>query len=151
MNTRAAHAEAEPFSKRALAIYEKTLGPDHPYVATALGNLAELSDDQGRYADAEPLYKRALAIEEKTLGPNHRDVAVSLNNLASLYSNQGRYAEAEPLYKGSLAISGKTRSVRIILLLRRRWATWLNSIAIKVVMPKPSRSTNARWRSRKRR
>ena len=29
------YAQAEPLYKRALAIWEKALGPDHPYVARA--------------------------------------------------------------------------------------------------------------------
>ena len=69
------YAEAEPLYKRALAIREKALGPDHPDVAKALNNLAVLYQKQGRYAEAEPLYKRALAIREKALGPDHPDVA----------------------------------------------------------------------------
>ena len=34
------YAQAEPLYKRALAIAEKALGPDHPLVATNLNNLA---------------------------------------------------------------------------------------------------------------
>ena len=90
--------------KRSLAIFERVLGPDHPDVAQALNNLAELYRAQGRYADAEPFYKRSLATLEKALGPDHPDVAVSLNNLAELYRAQGRYTDAEPLYQRSLAI-----------------------------------------------
>ena len=69
------YAEAIPLAQQVLAIEEKALGPDHPNVAVALNNLAELYTAQGRYADAEPLYKRSLAIYEKTLGPDHPDVA----------------------------------------------------------------------------
>ena len=101
------YADAEPLYKRALAIYEKALGPDHPHVATSLNNLAGLYVNQGRYDAAEPLFKRALAISEKALGPDHPDVATSLNNLALLYRNQGRYDAAEPLYKRALAIYEK--------------------------------------------
>ncbi len=36
------YAEAEPLNKRALAIMEKALGPEHPGVATSLNNLALL-------------------------------------------------------------------------------------------------------------
>ena len=79
------YAEAEPLYKRALAIREKALGPDHPDVAPSLNNLAALYDPQGQYAQAEPLYKRSQEIREKALGPNHPDVATSLNNLAVLY------------------------------------------------------------------
>ena len=67
------YAEAEPLCKRALAINEKVLGPEHPDVATSLNILAVLYWAQGRYAEAEPLYKRALAINEKALGPEHPD------------------------------------------------------------------------------
>lgn len=35
--------EAEPFLKRALAIFEEVLDPEHVDVATALGNLASLA------------------------------------------------------------------------------------------------------------
>jgi tetratricopeptide (TPR) repeat protein len=93
--------------KRALAISEKALGPDHPAVAIRLNNLALLYRVQGRYADAEPLYKRALAIDEKALGPDHPAVAIRLNNLAGLYRAQGHYADAEPLFKRALAIDEK--------------------------------------------
>jgi len=36
------YAEAEPLYRRALAIVEKALGPEHPNVAASLNNLAEL-------------------------------------------------------------------------------------------------------------
>src|SRR6478672_6828982 len=48
----------EPLYKRALAIYEKSLGSENLNVALVLNNLAALYEAQGRYADAEPLYKR---------------------------------------------------------------------------------------------
>ena len=35
-------ADAEPLLQRTLAILEKTLGPEHPNVATTLNNLASL-------------------------------------------------------------------------------------------------------------
>jgi tetratricopeptide (TPR) repeat protein len=63
------YSEAIPLAQRALAIREKSLGPDHPDVATSLNNLALLYNNQGRYADAEPLYKRSLAIWEKASVP----------------------------------------------------------------------------------
>ncbi len=100
-------AEAIPIARRALAIQEKALGPNHPGVADMLGSLALLYGKQGRYAEAEPLYRRALAIQEKALGPDHPDVATELDNFAVLYKNQGRYADAEPLHRRALAIREK--------------------------------------------
>jgi tetratricopeptide (TPR) repeat protein len=57
--------EAIPLAQQALAIRERTLGPNHPDVATSLTNLALLYASQRRYAEAEPLYRRALAIRAK--------------------------------------------------------------------------------------
>jgi CHAT domain-containing protein/Tfp pilus assembly protein PilF len=91
-------------AQKALAILEKTLGPEHPSVAAGLHNLAELYCSSGDYSKAEPLYKRSLAVREKALGPEHHDVATSLNSLALLYKSLGDYAKAEPMYKRSLAI-----------------------------------------------
>src|SRR5215469_7548951 len=50
------YSEAIPLAQRALAIYEKTLGPDHLNVVIALNNLASVYTKQARYADTEPLY-----------------------------------------------------------------------------------------------
>jgi len=99
--------EAIAVWRRILAILEKSLGANHPDVATSLSNLAFLLNTQGRYAAAEPLYRRSLVIRETALGPDHPDVASSLNNLAMLLSDQGQYAAAEPLYRRSLAIREK--------------------------------------------
>jgi len=104
-----AYVKAEPLYARALAIWEKALGPEHPDVAMSLNNLALLYHAQGAYAKAEPLYARALAIWEKALGSEHPDVAKGLNNLAMLYHAQGASAKAEPLYARALAIREKMR------------------------------------------
>jgi len=106
---RARYAEVEPLYRRALAIDEQALGPDHPATATSLNNLAGLYRAQGRWAEAEPLLQRALAIREQALGPDHPATATSLNNLASLYQDQGRWAEAEPLFERALAIREQAR------------------------------------------
>jgi tetratricopeptide (TPR) repeat protein len=98
------YTEAEPLRKRALALMEKILGPEHPLVVQGLYSLATLYWAQGKYADAEPLSKKSLAIVEKVLGPDNADVAASLNNLATLYQVQGKYGDAEPLHRRSLAI-----------------------------------------------
>ena len=47
--------------RRALAIYEKSLGPDHPDVAIDLNNLAMLLQDANRLSEAEPFMRRALS------------------------------------------------------------------------------------------
>jgi tetratricopeptide (TPR) repeat protein len=81
------YAEAEPLLKRAMAISEKALGPDHPGVAISLNNLAGLYRAQGRYGEAAPLYERALAISEKALGPQHPTTKAIRENLRSMQDN----------------------------------------------------------------
>ena len=43
-----------------MPLAERTLGLDHPSVATGFNNLVELYRIQGRYIDAELLYERAV-------------------------------------------------------------------------------------------
>jgi CHAT domain-containing protein/Tfp pilus assembly protein PilF len=101
------YADAIPLAQRALAIFEKELGPDHPNVGTSLNNLAVLYENLGHYGGLETLYQRSLAIREKALGPNNPAVALSLHSLAELYVTQGRYADAEPFVMRALTINEK--------------------------------------------
>ena len=101
---RADYAQAEPLYRRALAVCEKNLGPNHSHVASALNNLAQLLKATSRLAEAEPLMRRALAIDEESFGPGHPQVATALNNLAALLQATNRLAEAEPLMRRALAI-----------------------------------------------
>ncbi len=101
------YAEAEPLYERALAIWEKVLGPDHPGLARGLNNLAALYRAQGRYAEAEPLYRRALANWEKALGPEHPYVVPTLQNYAALLRELGREAEAAEMEARAEANRGK--------------------------------------------
>ena len=86
---------------------EKTLGLEHPHVATSLNSLSALYHAQGRYAEAEPLLNRSLAIREKMLGPEHPLVAQSLENYATLLRATGRSAEATKIGARAKAIRAK--------------------------------------------
>jgi tetratricopeptide (TPR) repeat protein len=59
-------AAARPLCERALAIWEKWLGPEHPEIAESLDNLASLLKDQGDLTAAQQLYERAQAIRGDT-------------------------------------------------------------------------------------
>ncbi|MEI7636234.1 MAG: tetratricopeptide repeat protein [Syntrophus sp. (in: bacteria)] len=102
------YPDAESLYKRALSIYEKALGPDHPDVATTLNNFGLLKCATGQYADAEPLYQRALDICEEAFGPEHPDAAMTLNNFAFLKYKTGQFTDAETLYQRALSIYGKS-------------------------------------------
>jgi CHAT domain-containing protein/Tfp pilus assembly protein PilF len=109
-------SETENLYRRALAIQERQLGPNHPSVAATLNNLAVLLAGRGRYADAEPMHKRALAIAEKSLGPNHLDTAAMLTALAITYDRQSRNGDAEALYARAVEIAREARVPRNLLI-----------------------------------
>jgi len=73
--------EAEKLMRRAVAIFEKVLGPEHPNVAVSLNNLSNLLKDSDRLGEAEPLMRRALAILEASLGPDHPTTRIAGENL----------------------------------------------------------------------
>ncbi len=115
---------AESLIERALAIGEKSCGPEHPNVATYLNNLARLLQETNRLSEAEPLIKRTLAIFEKCYGPEHPKVATALSNLAQFLRATNRLSEAESLMKRALAIDEKSHGPE-----HPKSATVLNNLA----------------------
>ena len=107
------YKKSEESLKRSLEVCEKTLGPDHPDVATTLNNLAKLYvviNSDGDYTEEEALLKRSLDIREKSLGTDHPDVAKSLTSLGNLHikinylDEDSEYQKAEKLLKRALNI-----------------------------------------------
>jgi tetratricopeptide (TPR) repeat protein len=73
-------------TRRRSAISRKTLqGREHLNVASALGYVADVFDDQGRHEEALEYYERALAMKHNALGKDHPSVAEPLFNLAIAY------------------------------------------------------------------
>ncbi|CAM9138218.1 unnamed protein product, partial [Ectocarpus sp. 13 AM-2016] len=108
------YAEADPLYLRAIEIGEKTLGPDHPALATRLNNWAGLLVKQVR--------TKRCSYDRRTwyvVDLEHPDVAQSfvlshmhqrhrtIFSLSLPVTFQGKYEEAEPLFKRSLAIDEK--------------------------------------------
>jgi tetratricopeptide (TPR) repeat protein len=96
--------QAETLYRQAIEEGRKTMGPDHPRVATYHNQLAVLYRDQGRLAEAEPLYREALRIREARLGADHPDLAFTLQDLGELLSLQGRHEAALASLDKALAI-----------------------------------------------
>jgi Tfp pilus assembly protein PilF len=82
-------SQAEPLLRRALAIWENTLGSEHPQLAGGLEQMGILYHQQGKQRQAETLLQRALTIRENSLGRDHPDVATSLKNLEPCISARG--------------------------------------------------------------
>ena len=76
--------------RRALAIDEQSLGPDHPNVARDLNNLAPLLKDTNRLAEAEPLMRRALAILSRSLGVHHPKTETVVRNYWHMLTQMGQ-------------------------------------------------------------
>ena len=90
-------AAAKPLYERALAIWERTVGPDHPVTAQSVSNLGRLLQARGELHAARPLAERALVVREQVLGPDHFLTAMSLDNMARLLHD----LSAEPMQGGS--------------------------------------------------
>ena len=102
------YTEGIPLEKRAIAIYQKALGPEHPKLAALNVDLAELYEDEGDYRRAAPLLRQALSILQKTFGAAHPNVAETLRDLGVLSEMQGDYSSAEQQYRQALEIREKS-------------------------------------------
>jgi tetratricopeptide (TPR) repeat protein len=93
--------------QKALDIWRKVLGEEHPLTATGYNNVAFNLHAQGHYKEAEEGYQKALDIRRKVLGEEHPDTAISYNNIASNLAAQGRFKEAEQGYQKLLDVRRK--------------------------------------------
>ena len=101
------YEESKLIYLRALAIFEKALGPQHYEIAANLHNLAAVHAARGHIDEAEEHYRRALALKEKLLGAESPDAALTRNNLGRLMISAGRPREAIPLLKSAVAVLEK--------------------------------------------
>ena len=108
--------KAKPIIEHAVAILEKTRGPEHIEIVKSLDTLANVllweidtGSDNPDFAVAETIVRRALRIREGALGPEHPDVGRNLRDLADQLHRTGRHAEAEPLYRRSLQIAERAQ------------------------------------------
>jgi tetratricopeptide (TPR) repeat protein len=79
------YSKALERNQRALAIFEKTLGYEHPDTAALYNNTAVVYTKQGHYQKAQECYQKAMAIYEKVLGYEHPYTATTYNNIALTY------------------------------------------------------------------
>jgi TonB family protein len=91
--------KALPLAERVLAIREKVLGPDHPLVASALRNLAEILFAKGRRKEALSTYGRYITASEKTLGKDSPKLIEALDHYVCLLVFSGQRPEALEVQK----------------------------------------------------
>jgi eukaryotic-like serine/threonine-protein kinase len=94
--------------RRATALFEQELGPEHAYTLTSRNSLGTLLMQMGRPAEAIPLLETTLAKQQATLGPEHSETLRTWNSLAMAYHHAGQLDKALPLLEQTLAQAKKT-------------------------------------------
>jgi serine/threonine protein kinase/tetratricopeptide (TPR) repeat protein len=88
--------------QKALTLYGRYLGTDHPETLRCSHHLARCYHDLGRYPEALQLCEETLARRRAVLGPDHPDTLESMNGLACNYCALGRHAEAVQIREQTL-------------------------------------------------
>ena len=70
--------------QKALVIFEKVLGKEHPYIVTTTSTIAGVYSSQGDYVKALEWYQKAWVISENRLGSNHPDAQAIRHNIEAL-------------------------------------------------------------------
>jgi tetratricopeptide (TPR) repeat protein/predicted Ser/Thr protein kinase len=92
-------AKARASIDRALDVYRKIYGPDHPSVAVALRTRSQLvMGTPAAVADLE----EALRITTAAAGPDHREVGVQHLNLGGAYATLGRWRESQEHFERAI-------------------------------------------------
>ena len=86
--------EAIEIEQRSLAMFEATVGSQHPDTALPVTELAGIALEQNRVDDAIALYRRGLAIREQGLGADHPFLAETLVGLARVEAQAGHHDAA---------------------------------------------------------
>ena len=97
-------ADARRYHAAALTIRRRTLGEQHPDVATSLNNLGAVARAEGDLRGAMKLFQQALDLRERLLGADHPYTAISLNNIAEIHIAEGDLGLALALHERALAI-----------------------------------------------
>ncbi len=90
--------------EQALQLRQQTDGENHPSVAAAKNDLAEVLIRIAQYQRASELLRSSLAINLKENGPGSPQVAKNLFNLAEVHLATGQLDEAESTIQSSLEI-----------------------------------------------
>lgn len=102
-HARGAHADGEPWARRAVAIRERS-GAGPLALAADRGALAGLLVGLGRHEEAESLLIGCRDTFTQVLGPEHHEVGVIETNLAALALARGDLEAAEEHARRALAI-----------------------------------------------
>ena len=98
------HKQALEYKLKALAIFERVLGSNHPDIAAIYNNVGYTYDELGDHKQALVYTLKSLVICERVLGMNHPGLAIGYNNVSFTYYAQGNYEQALEYQMKALAI-----------------------------------------------
>jgi actin len=94
--------KAEEWLKRALSIYEETMGAKHPEVARVKNRLGTLYVERTQFARAQTFFEDALEARLAAFGPTHSRTAQTYKHLLTVHQLQEHYAKALECAKKAL-------------------------------------------------
>jgi tetratricopeptide (TPR) repeat protein len=101
------NARALPLYRKARAIYEKYLGPDHPRVASVLSQEGLILMDDNKLTLAEQAMTRALEVLRRSCPGCMVEQWIAESNLALLRLKQGNFEESDRLFSHVLSVQEK--------------------------------------------
>jgi tetratricopeptide (TPR) repeat protein len=94
--------EALADATRALAMKQRSFGPDHYTLAASHHQLGNIHESRSEWAEALDSYRAAYDIERRTLGPDHPMLVKSLVGMADVYGESGEHERALGMYERAL-------------------------------------------------
>jgi len=94
--------ESRALAERALGIFRKSFGDDHPDLAYPHDTLGEILERRGRYPEAEQHYRLGLAAREHESDAHL--TAISLTEIARVLGLRGKLAEARATVDKALGL-----------------------------------------------
>ncbi|MEP6880526.1 MAG: serine/threonine-protein kinase, partial [Dokdonella sp.] len=96
--------EAEKLARHGIDVFRAVYGETDVQVASRLGVLGKIQQEQGRYPDALESYGKALAIIAQNNGEEHVRTAMLRANIGDVLRIQRKYDEALKQYETALRI-----------------------------------------------
>jgi tetratricopeptide (TPR) repeat protein len=102
-------------ARRALALKQRLLGPDHPDTLSAAQNIGVILQSARRYPEALEVDQSTRTQVERALGADHPLLAVIENNEGEILNALGRHTEARTVFQSAIAIWRRAGSDPVML------------------------------------
>ncbi len=98
------YAAAGDAYRRALCLYERSLGGEHRFSLACKSAVAMSMHWQGNPADALPLLTNVYEISRRTMGPGCKETVTHMLNLALVLTSVGQLDDAYTLYEEGIPL-----------------------------------------------